>query len=115
MLDQATNIALMRLAPSFEQYHAFCSEAEQSMRAVAPVTDDDEGSHAGSTKSSELFAGDDDSVSSQVEERRHPDSQTACFNRENGKGGSNDTRSRSKTSTFKQGCPRPSYWPGTTN
>ena len=42
MLDKATNIALMRLAPSFERYHAFCSEVEQSTREVAPVTDDDE-------------------------------------------------------------------------
>ena len=44
MLDKATNIALMRSAPSFERYHAFCSEVEQSTEEVAIVTNDDVGS-----------------------------------------------------------------------
>jgi hypothetical protein len=40
MLDKATNIALMRSAPSFERYHAFCSEVGQSPEEVAMVTDE---------------------------------------------------------------------------
>jgi hypothetical protein len=62
----------MRSAPSFERYHAFCSEIGQTSREVALVTDDDAGSHTGSTKSSDWSASDGDSVS-HVEERRHPD------------------------------------------
>jgi hypothetical protein len=79
-LDRATNIAIMRSAPSFTRFHAFCAAIDGDDITGTVPTDsgamvtDDEGD-----ENSKMSADDEDSVMGTPEVRRHPDLPDSVF------------------------------------